>query len=842
MYNRLLNLLSIMYKKPGQTAVAGIVITILFLIAIPYIKFDNDIKNFLSVSHPQRVALDRYDGIFGTSQMIFIGIESKNAYSKETLEYIKWLKGMVDKLNWSFPAENMSRELKLTIEESGKLIDIVNQNEVQGKDALKSLLVSPERLNSELFLDMDTAKKISQAVSKAKIERVLELYKLPVDDIKSVLNIDYIRGEGDKFVVDKLIDPDKIDNDSVAAMFKKVKSWNIYDKMLFSSDDTLTVLSIQMNSIDINLRQKFNLAVEKNIKDNPVSGLNVYIAGEPVVSDRVSSSTRSDLGWLLPFVLLVMLVILIIIFRHYEGVVLPMLAIIISVIWTVGTMSILSIPMSMVSITVPTVLAAVASAYGIHFMTHYYMSSESSRYESSMESMRVSGLAIIMAALTTVVGFGSLATSNMTHIRNYGIITAIGVFYSLVISITLIPAFLILRKSGKPHLHFAEKENSSSDLSARFLLFIQNHTGNRPFAVIVVSVIIICISAYGIKSMELSMNSMDFFQEGSDIKIAENRLNEKLAGTQILDINIETNDGSEVITPAILEKVQSFQSDILTKYSDVGKTIAVTDYLKKMNQEMHGGKADYFRLPDNAGMTREYLLLYSGDIDGVITRSLDKLRIHITVKRGKISEQMKIREYALGYFSGQFKNENKLTVKSSGFMDLIMEANSLIIQGQLSSLLSSLVVVVILMYLIFRNLKLTVVSIVPLVVGIALNFGIMGFLGIPLNAVTSVVASIAIGMGIDYSIHFINQYRSSLEETGDIDSALRKTYEGTGRAILSNVVSVTAGFLVLMFSKFPIIQQFGGLIAFTVAVTGLAAIILIPAALKISYRFEKRKV
>ncbi len=839
MYNRLLSILSILYKKPKLTALSGIVITLLFLIAIPYIKFDNDIKNFLAVDHPHRLALDHYDGVFGTSQMIFIGVESKNAYSKETLEYIKWIKGMVEKLNWSFPAENISRELGLTIDESVKLIEIVNQNEVRGKDELKALLENPDRLNSEAFIEIDMAKKISSAVLKISVGRVLELYKLPVNDIKSVLNIDYVRGEGDKFVVDKLIDPDKIDDSSVALMRDRAKSWNIYDKILFSEDDTLTVMSIEMNSIDINLRQKFNIEIEKNIKDNPHSGLNIYIAGEPVVSDRVSSSTRSDLGWLLPFVLIVMLLILTAVFRHYEGVLFPMMGIIISIIWTIGTMAVLNIPMSMVSITVPTVLAAVASAYGIHFMTHYYMNSEDSKYESSMESMRVSGLAIIMAALTTVVGFGSLATSDMTHIKNYGIITAIGVFYSLIISIVFIPVFLMLRKSPKPHLKFVDKEHDSSDFSSSFLKLIRRYTGNHPGAVLAGSLLIICFSIYGIKNIELSMNSMDFFQEGSDIKVAENHLNNKLAGTQILDINIETTDGSEVITPAILAKIENFQKDITSKYSDVGKTISVNDYLKKMNREMNGGKSEYNRLPDSAAMTREYMLLYSGDIDGVITRNLDKLRIHITIKRGKISDQMIIREYALGYFDDAFRKENKIKVESSGFMDLIMEANSLIVEGQVSSLILSLAVVAILMALIFRSIQLTVISMIPLVVGIAMNFGVMGFLGIPLNAVTSVVASISIGMGIDYSIHFINQYRVSYAESGDIDSAVAKTYEGTGRAILSNVVSVTAGFLVLLFSKFPIIQQFGGLIAFTVAATGFAAIIIIPAALKISGRMWK---
>lgn len=841
MYNKILVLLSRLYRKPLPVAIAGIVITALFGAAIPFVKFDNDIKNFMAPDHPHRVFMDHYDSVFSSSEMIIIGVESKNAYSNETIEYIKFLRSEIEKLNWAFPARSLSAELDLTVEESGRLIDAINQYEIQGRDVLKALLESPERMNAELFWDISFAKKIADKVSNRGIDRVLSLYRFPVSGIKSVISTDYIRGEKDKFVVEKLIDPENINDSSVAAMKEKVKSWDIYDSLLFSHDETLTAISIDMNPVDINQREKFDLAVEKIIRDNPREGLKVYLAGEPIVTDRVSTSTKEDLGFLLPFVLLVILVILLLIFRHYEGVLFPMAAMIISVIWTVGTMSLLGIPMSMVSITVPPVLSAVASAYGIHFMTHYYLAKESARYESSVESMRVSGLAIIFSALTTVAGFGSLVTSDMTHIKNFGIITALGVFYSLVIAITLIPAFLILRKSPKALIKFADDADESAGSGSRFISGIRKITMNSPVAVITASVLVICISVYYIFAVELNMNTMDFFNRTSDVKIAENRLNEKLAGTQQLAINIETTDGSEVITPAVLQKIQSFQEEIQNKFSNAGKTVSVNDYLKKMNQEMNGGNKEFYRLPDNQSMTREYLLLYSGDIDNVITKNLDKTRIHITLKRGKISDQMKIREYALNYFDDAFKKENRLTVNPSGFMDLMIEANMLIVKGQVSSLVSSIILVAILMWIIFRNFRLTFISLLPLTVGISLNFGIMGLLNIPLNAVTATVASIAIGMGIDYSIHFLNRYLLELKASGGlVDTALSKTYDSTGKAIMSNALSVSAGFMVLMFSKFPIIKQFGGLMAFTVGITGLAAILIIPAAVKITARFDEK--
>jgi len=835
MYNRFLSLLTGLYRKPVPVALCGLVITGLFAAAIPFIKFDNDIKNFLAPDHPHRVFLNTYDRIFGPSEMIFIGIESENAYSVQTMEYVKWLKGEIEKLNWSFPAQSLSSELGLSLDESGMLIDAINQYEIQGDDALKSLLESPERMNAELFWDMDFSRRVAAGVSRSGVDRVMQLYRFPVDSIKAATSIDYIRGEGDRFIVEKLIDPDNISDTAVEQMREKAGNWDIYDSALFSGDGTLTALSVEMNPIDINQREKFDNAVERILKDNPRQGLNIYLAGEPIVTDRVSTSTKEDLARLLPFVLLVIFIILVLIFRNYEGVLYPMAAMIVSVIWTLGAMSITGIPMSMVSITVPPVLTAVASAYGIHFMTHYYMSRDSSRYESSVESMRVSGLAIAMSALTTAAGFGSLVTSDMTHIKNYGLVTAMGVLFSLVITVTLVPAFLILRKGPRPVLKFAGTDGGGSHRASRFIGLIRRFTIKHPRAVLAVSLVMIGISVWYIRSVELNMNSMDFFNSKSDIKIAENHLNEKLAGTQQLAINIETTDGSEVISPTVLQKILAFQRDIKAEFGKVGKAVSVNDYLMKMNQEMHGGDRAWYRLPDDQAMTREYLLLYSGDIDNVITKKMDKTRINLIVKRGKISEHMKIRDYALKYFDDSFKKDNRLTVTPSGFDDLMIEANMLIVRGQISSLLLSLLLVAILMWVIFRNFGLTFISMLPLTVGITMNFGIMGLLGIPLNAVTAVVASIAIGMGIDYSIHFINRYRLEMERaSGNVDNALTWTYNSTGKAILSNALSVSAGFMVVLFSEFPIIKQFGGLMAFTVGITGLAAVFIIPAALKVA--------
>jgi predicted RND superfamily exporter protein len=244
----------------------------------------------------------------------------------------------------------------------------------------------------------------------------------------------------------------------------------------------------------------------------------------------------------------------------------------------------------------------------------------------------------------------------------------------------------------------------SSDVSSRILGFVRDHLQNRPKTVFAAAALILAGSIYGLSMMEVNMNSMDFFQEGSELKIADSHMNEKLAGTQSLNINIESTDGSPVITPTVLEKVERFQEDVHKRFRIVGKTVSVGDYLKKMNQEMNGGSSAFYRLPETQEKAAEYLLLYSGNIDHMISRSRDKLRIHMSLNRSKMNELRKVRDYAVSFFDGNFLRENNLRVTPSGFMDMMLEANTLVAKGQLTSLLSSILLVTVLIYLIFRNI------------------------------------------------------------------------------------------------------------------------------------------
>ena len=217
-----------------------------------------------------------------------------------------------------------------------------------------------------------------------------------------------------------------------------------------------------------------------------------------------------------------------------------------------------------------------------------------------------------------------------------------------------------------------------------------------------------------------------------------------------------------------------------------------------------------------------------------ITENRDKLRITINIKRVPTKDLEIIENYIDKYFQDDFRKSNNVKVTVTGGSDMVLEGNRLLVKGQVDSLIFSVIIVIILIFFIFGKASLTIIGMIPLAIGILMNFAIMGFLEIPLNPATMMVTSLVIGIGIDYSVHFISHFKR-ISSTCEFNDALTLTFMDTGRAIVFNFSTVAAGFLVMIFSEFVLIIQFTILMALAMVITGFGALIFIPLVLKISH-------
>lgn len=857
------------FRKPWPIVIGAAVITIVFAFGLPKVKFDNSIKSMLPSTNRSLVIHDYYEDEdrFGASDMIIIGIDTDDAYSEKTLTYLKEVEDAVNALNNSQPASNMASLLKINAEDGAIVIDALRSvgiNEGNYEETLLPLVTSAENLESTFGWDKDFAAKIAAGASAVSPQKLLyEYYENPIDKTQSVMSADYIACVDEELVVEKLVDGGDLTSESIDGLKSRVASWDIYHDSLVSSDGKLVSILISLNRSNVTLKSNLNTAINGILSDKTNPDFKTYLDGEPVIEAMISSQMFRDITLLIPLVVIMVLGILFVCFKNIQAVVYPAAIILFSVVTTVGLMAFCGVPISIVGITIPVLLVAIVSAYGIHQMNHYFLAPETNKIEIIDHNMKSVGLAITLSGVAVMIGFGALIAEEFVPIRNFGIFTAIGDFIGLIGALYVLPSLILVSRKPKTVFSTETEKGWIKKLLHGFQKLNRRHSG----AVIAVSVVLCAAGLVGSTKVVAELNNVSFFKKNNTIHIADDHLNEKLAGTEMLNLVIdsdlsdpytresakaaesaedptaaaddmedlfaETEMPIEITTPEMLNKIEQFSVDVKKEFPFVTKVLSFNDPLKKMNQEMNGGSPEFFAVPQDPQLISQYLMIFSGDVSNVLSANHDKLRVTMTMKRVSTAEVEKVRKYCVDYFSKDFLDANHAQVQITGAAHLYNVANTLLVDGMIKSVILCIIIVFILLIVVLRSFWMSVISIIPIIMTMLLNFGLMGVFHIPLNVATAIVSSIAIGIGVDYAIHFITWYRNELRENPDIKLALENTINKKGRGILYNMFVIFGGFIVLTVSNFVPLIQFGSLVAVCTVFSAVGALAVVPAIIRL---------
>ena len=818
----------VIFKKPKTVIFLFLLISFFITIGFFKIKIDNDIVNFVPQSNKVKETFIKYEKIFGNSALIFVGIENPyGIYNKETFEYVKFLTNKIKEINNILPKKNISKLLDISEDKATKIINIISESIIFDKDEVKRILTNKEILINQYSFSEEEAGRIVKRVRKFGIDKILKAYEFPLKDVLSIVNAEYIQGEKDKFVLKKILPDGEINDENIKYAKQILNSWDIYKNVFISSDDSLTSIIIQLKELNYPYREEIYKEIKNIIYKSKPQNIKIYFSGEPVIADSVSEYMVKDITILIPLAFLVLIISLFFSFKRIEGVVYPLLIVILSVILTIGIMAYLDIPLNMLTDAMPVILLAVGSAYGIHLINNFLLNIKNKdKLEAIEVSVKNTGVGIVMAAVTTIAGFASLVTTNLLPIKYLGIFTALGVFWALIITIYLIPPIIIIfERKAKRVIN-----KSESIIVKKLLEYFSAIIKKYDKTILLVTILFIILIVVGIFRTRVEMNLVTFFHKNSEVRKSDDVLNRKLAGTSVYNIIIESRDNNSIAKPEILNFIENYQRDVTKNFKIVRKVISINDYIKKMHKEMNGGKEEYYKIPDKKENINDYLMLYSGDLDSYITSQRDKIRISLSLARASTKETEKLKNFTDNYFRN-FEKQFNLNVISSGIALIYSEVNRIITWGQISSLILAILIVFGVNFFEFRNFVLSLISIIPIIISLIVNFGLMGFLGISINAGTAMIASVAIGIGVDYAIHMLVKYIKE-RKNKIFEEAINITIKETGEAIIYNVLSVSAGFLVLVFSRFLPLVQFGVFVAVNMIVTGLGALIIIPIILK----------
>lgn len=562
----------------------------------------------------------------------------------------------------------------------------------------------------------------------------------------------------------------------------------------------------------------------------------IFIVGDAYNGFYAENAMYKDMQTLLPLIILILIAILYWSFHSTRGIFLPLSTVLISVIWTVGLMAILNIPLTIVTMVMPVILIAIGSADGIHILNKYYEELALGRpkrlaLEETMEEMNGP---VIMTSLTTAAGFAALITSFVTPIRQFGLLTGFGVLAAMFFSLLFIPAVLILQKLPA---HFQKEErNEHKEWLVKGLGVLGRFIAQHAKVVCIGAAAIFLVFIAGAFNLSLESNLMNYFEKDSPIIKGTDIVEDEFGGTMQVSIVFDTGQTDGVKEPRVLNMMLEAQ-EFLNSLPRISQASSLADLVRELNQALNMGDEEYYRIPDTRQAVAQELLLFTmqggSGLDSMVSYNFDKAIVSARVENMSSGELEELINRIEEYVAENLDNQEGLKVKVVGLPKVMLRLMDRFVSSQISSLITSIITVGFIVALLMGSWLAGVVSILPLVLTVGINFGIMGYSNIPLDAVTTMIASIAIGIGVDYSIHYISRYRNEIRAGKSPKEALEITSSTAGRGIFFNALTLIAGFVILVFSHFRAIDIFGYLIALTMIISSLASLTIIPAILKL---------
>lgn len=679
-----------------------------------------------------------------------------------------------------------------------------------GTDMLMVLLKSEDVLNPDT---LRRTKEISKQMKRVKgVDKVLSLFELK-----------NIKGEDGAMIVEpavRRIPKSEVQKESIR---KEIMENDIVYGSVVSKDFTLTAIIALLKS------EVSDTVIVNEIQDlvaqNPGEE-EVVIGGLPFTRVQVTNSIQGDFRRLLPLGILIMLVFLFFCFKQLRGVLLPFVVVIMSILFAMGLIPLLGWKIHVITVLVPIMLIAIANDYGIHLIAKYQeYNDEGNPYSKKELAMKIfSSLSkpVILTGLTTAAGMLCLLGHVIIPSRQISILASCGILFALAASLLFIPAVVSMLPKSKPIL---AAKNNKGPLLERMLILFGKMVTTRPKAIIVFAVVSALLISVGIFYVIVDTDPNNYYPDEHPVAYSGRLVNDNLGGAQ----NISVVFQGDIKDPRIMNKIDTIEHE-LEEMPEVGNTTSIARVVRQMSRALNDPEEEaYDKIPDNRNAVAQYFELYSmsGDPDD-FEKMVDFPYEHALLTARLNTASTKKMDSVINRVKQKTANDSDVKLVG-GFGSILSELARKVVDGQLLSLGLAIMVVGILLMILFRSVTAGLISAIPLAVSVTTLFGLMGIFRIELNVATAMLSSIMIGVGVDYTIHYLWRFREERQKGLDSQEAAKKTLTTTGRGIVFNALSVMIGFVVLFTSSFIPVRFFGFLVVVSISSCLMGALILIPS-------------
>jgi len=735
-----------------------------------------------------------------------------------------------------------------------------------GRDELIVLAIRGENVFSLPFLTKLDA-----------LHRELEDNVPYIDDITSLINVRNTRGLGDTLLVDDLLIKIPDTPLALADLKKRVMANPLYRNQLISEDGAFTAIVLKSNTYSevgtsdnvlsgfddrtdssattAETSEQVYLTDQENTEMVKAAGdiaqkydhpdFRIFMAGSPIVMHVVKQFVMKDMKRFLRLAVLIIGVCLFLMFRRLSGVFLPLLIVAFALVSTLGLMAFSGVQFKVPTSILPSFLLAVGVGAAVHVLSLFYQNLRAgkNRENAIVQAFEHSGLAIVMTSMTTAAGLASFMAAKIAPIADLGVFSAAGIMLALFYTIFLLPALLAIIPVRKRIGKAAAKELR---LDA-FLDRLADFTTGRPWPIVAVSMLIFLLAFTGIARLRFSHNALQWLPQTSEVRQATEMVDDRLKGSVALEVILDTGRENGLYDRNVLLALNRLNEELERHRENelfIGKVISITAIIKEIHQALNENRSEFYRIPENAKLIPQEFLLFensgSDDLEDVTDSRFQTARITIKVPWHDALAYIPFMKEIASRFETAFANgvngSQPVKITITGIMSLFGRILHAAIYSAGQSYLIAFVVITIMMILLIGNLRVGLVSMIPNLGPVLLVMGFMGWFSIPLDMFTMLIASVAIGLAVDDTVHFMYHFRRYLEVSGDITDAVRHTFHTAGRAMITTSIVLSLGFFIFMFASMNNLFNFGLLTGLAIVFALAADLLLAPALMALMYR------
>ncbi len=694
-------------------------------------------------------------------------------------------------------------------------------------------------INDLIVVGVVDEKNIFRPQALERIARVtseiLKIKGVIIEDVVSLSTTDNVKSKGGLLDIRPVLRDLPRSPEAAAGLRRDIAENPFLDEKIASADGTAVALYVPIERKDMSYRIAGE--IEEILSRELLPGQRFHLAGLPVSEDTFGIEMFIQMGIVAPLAFMLILLIVFIMFRQVAFLVPIALTAMFSVIWAMGLLIGMGFSVHIMSSMIPVFLMPIAILDDIHILSEFFDRYRvlGNKRRALIESMRPLYKPMLYTTLTSAVGFASLALADIPPVRIFGLFVAFGIVVAWLLALTMVPAVISLMDDDKLKRRLYRAGGAPATMLERLLGPLGGFAFTRARTVLVLGVAAFAFGVVGLSRIQVNDNPVKWFKESHPLRVADTVMNRLFGGTYMAYLVIEGNAPDAVKRPQTVAYIDRMQKH-LEADPLIGKTSSVADIVKRINLVLHDNDRAFDTVPDTSDAIGQFLFLYQStgdpnDLDNFIDREARKANIWVQMKGGD-NRQMQAVEDRLAAFVQKNPLADGLSLRWSGLTYINKVWQNLMVVGMLKAVLGSFVVVFVLMLLEFRSLTLGVLAMVPLTGAIVLTYGLLGWLGMDYTMPVAICAALTLGLGIDFSIHFLQRFKAHVAESRDVEATIRHMFGEPGRAIARNAIVITIGFLPLTASTLSPYITVGLFFASLMLFCVLATLFILPGALR----------